>query len=75
MPQIFVKTQPSTSSSDLRYEVDDREQFVKDHAAQIYWYFFPEDDDWHRGPAFKLAKEAQAIAEQESSDPDDEDRL
>lgn len=74
MPQIFIKTQPSTSSSDLCYNVEDREAFIQAHAGQVYWYYFPEEDEWHRGPALKIAEAAQALAGQETSD-DDEDRL
>lgn len=78
MPQITVKTNPSSSSADQTFEVgttEDRDEFIKFYASQIFWYTFPEDDDWHRGPAFKIAEEAQALAVQAESSDDDEDRL
>lgn len=75
MPQIFIKTSPSSSSPGQGYDTPDRDEFISMNGPWIFWYYFPEEEDWHRGPAFKIAEEAQQLADQAApSDPDDEDR-
>jgi hypothetical protein len=76
--QLQWRQDPSELSPVYGWTFDTREvraQFLKDHAADIYWYCLPEDDiTWIKGPAWKIAAVADALARQEPTDLDDEDR-
>jgi hypothetical protein len=48
MPQLFVNVTPeATKTSQRAYNFETREQrqaFIDQHPAEIWWYYFPDDD-------------------------------
>jgi hypothetical protein len=55
---------------------DARGEFIEKHPADIFWCYFPEEDDgWVKGPAWKIAAAEAAVARQDQpSDLDDDER-
>jgi hypothetical protein len=52
-----------------------RQAFIDANPSEIYWYYFPEEDDgWVKGPAWKIAATADALARQEEPTEDDDER-
>jgi hypothetical protein len=80
MYQVMIKQSEGRNSAmagPLNFATkEERLAYVKGPA--VYWYFFPEDDDWHvwhRGGAWK-ATQQPAAADRENIPPDitDKDR-
>jgi hypothetical protein len=77
--QLFWKQDPSESSTQYGWTFEDKDaraKFLKDHAADIFWYTFPEEElAWIKGPAWKISAAEAAVARQEEpSDVDGDDR-
>jgi hypothetical protein len=77
--QLQWRIDPSELSTVYGWTFEDKEaraKFVKDHAADLFWLYCPEEDaGWEKGPAWKIAAaEAKLARQEEPSDVDDDDR-
>lgn len=74
MPQIVytLSTDPLAAEWRRDFETtEQRDEFVGEHTPPIWWYYFPEDDDWRRGPAWHPPKPDKVEATSELDEDND----